>query len=293
MASMASNPMAAMMAMMGQQNPAAMSGFMPQMQQPMAFPQSMAPSAAMPQMPQDPASLPADASNGVMQMMMAQQMQFQQQMMDQEREKQDQYQQELDRQDVSQKGKGKGISNKPLVWPAALEANQPLKDQLVAFMEKFPFEDRHKDRLLAAMATRTDTFDEDIETLYMVMGAAKCPSALLVDSLKRMEDGTFQARDLDTRKQFRRAQEIKAEAIEAKKHIKSSGSVRQAFAEQQKAAHREMAANKEREYNEAEARKGRGKGGGRDNKEKRSRSRSRSKSRGRRSRSRSRSRRRR
>merc|ERR1712224_405136 len=106
------------------------------------------------------------------------------------------------------------------------------------------------------MAIRIDSFDEDIETLYMIMNAAKSPAALLTDTLKRMEDGSFQARDLATRQQFRRAQEIKAEAAEANTKIKGAGSIRKAFEMQQAKNNREMAMNAEREQTERDARKG-------------------------------------
>lgn len=275
-----------------------------------SMPSSMAPAGGMPDMMamqammmqqmsagMPPAmGMPGGAASmmdpsGVMQMMMAQQMQFQQQMM------QDQLQELQEQQDKEQAPVEKVSApwnqrtNKPLLWPPSLEVRpepgkEALKDQLIAFMEKFPFEDRHKVRLLEQMSTRTDTFEEDLETLYMIMGAARSPSALLVDSLKRMEDGIFQARDLETRMQFRRAQEIQAEAKQANQKLRGQGSVRKAFEEQQKAARKEMAINAEREIGERDARKGKGKGNRSRSRRRNSRSRSRSNSRRQRSRSR-------
>merc|ERR1719359_2237718 len=108
-------------------------------------------------------------------------------------------------------------------------------------MESYPcFNEHHKERLAAAMATRMDTFMPDLETLQMAMGGARkeaggSEAALLVALIKQMEDGEFRARDEKDRALFRRAKEIKEEAIAANNLIKNKqGSVRERFLAQQK-----------------------------------------------------------
>lgn len=127
---------------------------------------------------------------------------------------------------------------------------------------------------MASMAVRIDSFEEDVETLYMAMGGARNPAALLVGIVKTMEDGEFKPRDAESRAQFRRAKELKQEAVEAQTTIKGVGSIRQRFMEQQKRHNKQLEANR----NSPE------RGRKRDNK------RDDSRDRGRRSRSRSRSR---
>merc|ERR1719198_420575 len=173
--------------------------------------------------------------------MMAQQMQFQQQMM----EAQDMQQEQEQNTMQAQKGKGKGKPKKVLEIPASLVANPEKMKQLDAFMESYPsFEDRHKERLMASMATRIDTFDEDLETLYMAMGGARSPAGLLVGILKTMEDGEFKPRDAESRAQFRRAKELKAEAVEAQSALEGTGSIREKFMKQQKAHNKELEAKR-------------------------------------------------
>lgn len=246
----------------------------------------------------DPAS---GTDNPVMQMMMAQQMQFQQDLMNQDVERQEKEREtQLQREGRSgktgkQKGHGKFGTGpkKELEVPLSLQAHPDLLRQLMEFLDKYPFEDHHKQRTMNAMGPRIDTFQEDIETLHMIMGAANNPCAFLVSSVKRMEDGVFQPREAGIRSQWRRSEEIKQEAANNNKLVKKAGSVRQAFQEQQKLHTAEMARNREDEL----ASKGQGKGSrrrssSRSRKGSRRKSRSRSRSRSSRSRSGGRSRRR-
>merc|ERR1719487_1518799 len=145
---------------------------------------------------------------------------------------------------VAQKGKGKSKPSKVLTIPPPLQANPEKMKMLDKFMEAFPFEDRHKERLMASMATRIDTFEEDLETLYMAMGGARNPAALLVGIVKTMEDGEFKPRDAESRAQFRRAKELKEEAVEAQKVIKGTGSIRQRYMAQQKKHSIQLEANR-------------------------------------------------
>lgn len=165
------------------------------------------------------------------------------------------------------KGKGK-TTQKVLTPPPSLVANPECMKKLDTFMEAFPFEDRHKERLMASMATRIDTFEEDLETLYMAMGGARNPAALLVGIVKTMEDGEFKPRDAESRAQFRRAKELKQEAVEAQQALKGTGSIRQKFMAQQKKHNHELEANREDE-------RGRGRSDSRDRRRRGSRSRSR------------------
>merc|ERR1719353_841615 len=142
------------------------------------------------------------------------------------------------------KGKSKGPPKKQLEIPPSLVANPEKMKLLDGFLDAFPFEDRHKERLMASMATRIDTFEEDVETLYMAMGGARNPCALLVGILKTMEDGEFKPRDAESRAQFRRAKELKQEALEANNQIKGTGSVREKFLAQQKRHNQQLEANR-------------------------------------------------
>mmetsp|Transcript_120416 Transcript_120416/g.190814 ORF Transcript_120416/g.190814 Transcript_120416/m.190814 type:complete len:327 (-) Transcript_120416:17-997(-) len=270
---------ASSMAPMGGADPSMM-----QMMQMMQMQQMMVPQV-MPQMMGQQSTLPSmpGAQNSVMQQMLNQQMQFQL------AQQQQLYEQELQDQQDQQQFKAlqqpRSRAKKELEIPPSLQAHREQCQKLLEFIDKHDFEERHSVRLLNEMGKRMDTFEEDLETLYMIMHAAKSHSALLVETLKRMEDGIFQARDAATRAQWRRAQEIREEAVAASKAMKSTGgSVRKAFEAQQKAAAREMEANRAHRdsrdnRNRSPPRRGR------------SRSRSRSRSRGR-SRSRSRGRRR-
>merc|ERR1719506_1318689 len=149
------------------------------------------------------------------------------------------------------KGKGK-TAQKVLTPPPSLVANPECMKKLDTFMEAFPFEDRHKERLMA----------------YMAMGGARNPAALLVGIVKTMEDGEFKPRDAESRAQFRRAKELKQEAVEAQQALKGTGSIRQKFMAQQKKHNHQLEANREDE-------RGRGRSDSRDRRRRGSRSRSR------------------
>lgn len=185
------------------------------------------------------------------------------------------------------KGKSKGPPKKQLEIPPPLVANPEKMKLLDTFLDAFPFEDRHRERLMASMASRIDSFEEDVETLFMAMGGARNPAALLTGIVKTMEDGEFKPRDEESRAQFRRAKELKQEALAAQAVVvKGVGSVREKFLQQQKRHNKELETNRAADE-ERKGKKG-GKGRGRSSSRDRGR-RSRSRSR-RRSRSRSRSR---
>merc|ERR1711904_197424 len=132
-----------------------------------------------------------DVNNPVMQAMMAQQMQFQQQLLEAQDMQQEQEQSALMQQ--HHKGKGK-TTQKVLTPPPSLVANPECMKKL--------------------------------DTFYMAMGGARNPAALLVGIVKTMEDGEFKPRDAESRAQFRRAKELKQEAVEAQQALKGTGSIR-------------------------------------------------------------------
>lgn len=215
------------------------------------------------------------------QAMMAQQMQMQMMQMMGCFQDQQQQQQSIDQAPAEPKGKGKSKASQPkkeLEVPAALRMEPEKYAKLVEFMDSYDFNEHHKERLMAAMVTRMDTFMPDLETLAMAMGGARkeaggSEAALLVALIKQIEDGEFKPRDEKDRALFRRAKEIKEEAIAANAAIKNlkQGSVRERFLAQQRAA------AKETECNRQPSPRGKGRG----------RSGSRSRSRGNRGRSRS------
>merc|ERR1712118_483667 len=111
-------------------------------------------------------------------------------------------QQQLQDQDAaeSSKAKGKGKPKKDLKIPPELKEDSEKWEKIHEFMETYDcFNDHHKERLMAAMVCRMDTFMADLETLMMAMGGAKkaggSEAALLVSLIKQMEDGEFKARD--------------------------------------------------------------------------------------------------
>jgi len=186
----------------------------------------------------------------VMEAMMAQQMQFQLQMMS---FWQCQQQQDLEQMLVEPKVKEKCLTKKQLDVPAKFQQHTKKYDTLSQFMESCRLEDKHKERLMVAMAERFDTFQEDLETLQMAMGGARkfaggSEAALLVSLVKQMEDGEFMPRDEKDRAVFRRAKEIKEEAIAANSLIKLGGSVREKFLAQQRVHSQEMVASRERAH---------------------------------------------
>jgi len=277
---MAQNPMMAMMMqnamMQGEQE-----GQNPMMSSMMQAMIGAQPSAA-------PAAAAANPQQMMMQMMMMQQMQMMAQQQDQEQEQGGKKGKSKGPRTAEDKNKEVFRKNKELDWPdCLLKAKPEVVEQLTAFINKYPFYEDQKQRLLKVMATRMDTFQEDMETLFMILNAANNPGAFLVSSLDRMEDGSFVPRDASTRDQWRRSEEIRQQSAEANKVIKRTGSIRALAEEQRKKLTDGMSCNEGKGKSKGEGGKGRSRS--------RSRSRSggrrerRSPSRGRRGRSRSRS----
>lgn len=180
--------------------------------------------------------------------------------------------------------------SRSLPCPPALQRETALYEKLCDFMDSMPFAPKHKERLFAAMAERMDTFMATLETLQMAMQSAQGDKCGLITSLtKQMEEGMFEDRSDIDRNMWRRAKEIREEAIAANRQLKNKGgSVRERFLAQQKQASNDF--EKDRDKGKGKGKKGKSRSRSRSQIRQRNRSPSYKRSRGRDSRSRGRGR---
>merc|ERR1712216_56514 len=112
----------------------------------------------------DPASNPMMAMMAQCQQMMAMQSANAQAVA------QDLAQEQMDKVDWP---KGKGVNKgkqKGQEIPESIKKNPACLQMVNEFIDAFPsFEGWHKERLYNCMATRTDTYQEDLETLHMAL----------------------------------------------------------------------------------------------------------------------------